>query len=368
MSNIIGIVNYESGVVLGGLSSHRTISAMNFLGRYRIIDFILSNMVNSGINNIKIMTKEKPRSLVEHLGSGSDYNINRKHGSLNILYSDIAPASELYNTDLYLMRQNAVQFEETKADYVVIAPSYMLAIIDYSDVVEQHQKSGADVTVVYKEVFDADENFTNCHALDFSGTDVKGYHINRNDKVKEAISMETYVMSKELFLKLLEASSKYPLFSLEDMLFDERNEIKIKAYKYNGYLSCINSFEQYYKINMSMIEYKNAKVLFSADWPIFTRTNDSQPTLYTKEAVVENSTISNGCIIQGTVLNSIVGRGVRIRKGAVIKDSIILPNAYISEDSKIEYAIIDKHAKVIDKKSIIGTKDNIAYIRRRDRV
>lgn len=368
MINAMGIVNYEShDVSLAGLTEFRTISAANILGRYRIIDFIVSNMVNSGISNIKVMVKNKPRSLIEHLSVGSEFNINQKHGNLSILYGDYQDVNSLYNTDLFLLRQNIEKFEEANEEYVVIAPTYMLSIIDFEKIVKEHEESKADVTVVYKSVNDADKHFINCRCVDIDRHNfVQGFSINRGQEANVNISMEMYVMRRELLVNLLHDQSISPIFTLEDVISELTKNFDVRPYQFKDFLRCITSFDEYYRINMELIDWNVSKVLFNKDWPIYTRTNDSAPTLFSKDAVIKNSVIANGCVIQGHIENSIIGRGVHIHKGTVIKNSIVLPNTFIDENTIIENAIIDKHVKIIKKKEIIGTDGSIAYIRRRD--
>ena len=180
MINALGIVNFPNNAVkIKGMSNYRTIAAMSFLGRYRTIDFVLSNMVNSGITNIKVMVREQPRSLVEHLGSGTQYNINPKHGFIDMLYPDHQAVSDAYYHDMYLMNENIEDFKSSKRKYVVISQSYMICTIDYNDVIKAHEESGADITCVYGETKRGKVSFIGCKSpkLDKYG---RIYEINNN--------------------------------------------------------------------------------------------------------------------------------------------------------------------------------------------
>mgnify|MGYP002858840104 CR=1 FL=1 len=371
MIDALGIVNFEGrNAEIRGMSEYRTVPAMSFLGRYRIIDFIMSNMVNSGIDQIKILVNDKPRSVIEHLGSGSQYDINFKHGDIQILYPDSHSASSAYFHDLYLMREYIQYLEESKRKYVVIAPSYMVCTIDYSKVVEAHEKSGADITCVYTHAKETDRHFIGCKTLVMeSKGKVAAFKDNIGLNVEANIFMETYVMSRELLITLLKQSGEIsPLYGLQDLMDNLLEDLKVVGHKYNGYVKCINSLEEYYDANMKMIDYDYARKLFRDKWMIFTKTNDSTPAFYTPEAEVKESVIANGAVIDGTVENCIIGRGVRVRNGAVVRNSLILPNAVIGPGARVEYAVIDKHARVEVKKEIIGSPDDIIYIKRRDRV
>ena len=371
MIDALGIVNFEDDSVrIQGLSEYRTIPAMSFVGRYRIIDFVLSNMVNSGINKIKVMVKEKPRSLIEHLGSGLQYNINPKHGFLDILYPDHSPVNNAYYHDAYVMKDNLEYIQESSTKYVVIAPSYMICRINFEDVIKAHEASGADITCVYKQIKDGNKHFLGCKMATVN-VDGRITAIEENIGItsKMNILTETYVMTREVFVDLLnEARDISPLFSFINIISHVLDGIKVHGYEFTDYLACINSLEEYYRANMEMINYDNAPLLFSDSWPIYTKTNDSAPAFYAKSAHVKNCLIANGSEVYGDLENCILGRGVRVGEGADIKNCLLLPNCEIAPFSHLENVIVDKHAKITVKKEILGTPDNLVYVRRRDRV
>lgn len=370
MIDCLGIVTFENDRhEIAGLSRYRTIPAISFLGRYRIIDFVLSNMVNSRIDHIKVLVKNKPRSLIEHIGSGSQYNINSKSGSLEILYSDEPTLNKLYFTDLALMRQYADIIEESNQDYIVIAPSFMLAKINYQDALKQHVDSGADITVIYKNVHDADTNFLKCHKLSFEAGKIVDSNLNQADEKDASISLETYVMSKKFFLKLLkEAAKTSELYTLKEFMTARARNMDVRGYEYKGYLRCINSLQQYFDTNMELIDHQKAMELFDPEWPVYTKTNDSAPAFYSPTSKVKHSLIANGCAIRGEVENCVIGRGAVIKKGAVVKNCILLPQAVVEENAHLEYAVLDKHADVKYVKEIKGSADNLMYVGRRDTV
>lgn len=371
MASILGIVNFESdNVIIEGLSEFRPIPAISFLGRYRVIDFVLSNMVNSKIDQIKVLVKYKPRSLIDHIGVGTQYNINPKTDTLQILYSDHQIGNKLYFTDIALINQYKQYIQDTDPEYIVIAPSYMICKIDYQRVIRQHKQTNADITCVYKDVNDADVNFIGCHQfrLNEEGiiTDVK---VNHGGRKRKSISLETIVCTKDVLLQVIENATKNSsLYSLKSYFENNPTDFKLVGYKYEGYLSCLNSLKSYFDTSMELIDNEVAKGLFSKDWPIYTKTNDSVPAFYSKAASVKNCLIANGCVVQGELENCILGRGVKIKRGAKLKNSVILPNAIIGEDSNIGYAVIDKSAHVKSVKDIVGDENNILYIKRRDTV
>lgn len=371
MIDALGIVNFEDDkVVIEGLSEYRTIPAISFVGRYRIIDFVLSNMVNSGIDKIKVMVKEKPRSLIEHLGSGLQYNINPKHGFLDLLYPDNPAVNKAYFHDVYVMNENLEYIKSVKVKYVVIAPSYMVYRINYEEVIAQHEKSGADITCVYKQIDDGKKHFLGCKkaTVDVDGR-ITGIEENIGITDKMNILTESYVMSKDTFVELIAQASRIsPLFSLINIISHVLNESKVHGYEFKGYLSCINSLQEYFRANMEMVNYDNAPLLFSDEWPIYTKTNDSAPAFYAKSAHVRNSLIANGCEVYGDLDTCILGRGVKVGEGSDIKNCLLLPNCEVAPYTHLENVVVDKHAKITAKREIIGTPEDLAYVKRRDRV
>ena len=371
MLDALGIVSFENdGILVEGLMKYRPIPAISFLGRYRLIDFVMSNMTNSGVSNLKVFVKKQPRSLIEHLGTGRHYNINSKRGKLQILYGESNELTTgIYNHDINAYVQNMQFIEDSKEKYVIIAPGYVVNAMNYADVLDAHIANGADITVVYKQVDNADKAFLGCNALALDGNRVGAIATNMGqDKVRN-ISLDTYVMSRQLFMDLVnQAAEISSLYTFKDVLSSSVSTLRVEGYEYKGYCACINSLERYYEANMELTDYKVAKTLFNRNWPIHTRTNDSAPTYYGKDAEVENSVIANGCRIDGEVENCIIGRGVTISKGCKIKDSIILPETFVGEDTVIKHAVVDKKVIIQNVKQIVGDDERLVYIKRRDRI
>lgn len=371
MNKVLGIVNFEDATAsVEGLGDHRPVSAFAFLGRYRVIDFVLSNMTNSGINDIQVYCKEKPRSLIEHLGTGQQYNINSKRGNLHILNGEKKPVSDVYNHDVNNFMQNMEFIEESDKGYVVVAPSYFIYQIDYNQVIEAHINSGDDITILYKATDNAKNEFIGCETVLFDETKkVIGIEKNRGKYKTRNISLECYVMSRKLFIDLVNrAANTSSLYWFKDILRDVYNEYTIRGYAVKGYVACINTLKAYFKANMDLRKREIARNVFKKDWPIHTMTNDSCPTQYVSGSVVKGSTVANGCLIEGTVINSVLGRNVTVKKGAVVENSIILPGAYISDGAKLDHVVVDKYAIIHHVKKLEGTDDSPVYVKRRDRI
>jgi len=369
--NALGIISFEDNTAsIDGLGDYRPVPAMAFMGRYRIIDFVLSNMTNSGMDNVQVYCKEKPRNLIEHLGTGSHYNINSKRGKLRILYGEKSFSSPVYNHDVANYMLNMQYIEEDTNPYVVVAPSYFVYSLDYSEVLKSHIDSGADVTVLYTNTNDAKTQFLGCDILTLDKEKkITAFDKNRGRNARRSVSMEAYVMTKKLFIELVKkASEASSLYWFKDILKDSVGELDIRGYQFKGFVACVNTLEEYFRISMSLRDLGTARGLFKAGWPVYTQTNDSCPTMYTESAKVTGSVVANGCTIEGTVTNSILGRNVTIRKGAVVKDCIILPGAYIGEDAKLDHVVVDKYAIIHHVKALKGTDEDPVYVKRRDRI
>ena len=371
MCNALGIVNFEdSAVDIVGMSDYRTISAISFLGRYRLIDFVLSNMSNSGIQQVQVYIKNKPRSIIEHIGAGEQYNINPKRGRMHILHGEQTVRSEVYNHDIANFIQNIHFIEEVNLPYVIIAPSYMIYRCDYNELLKQHIQSGNDITLLYKNTDEAKESFVDCDVVMLDRERrVVGFEKNRGKYKNRNISMECYVMSKRLFLELIKrGSNTSALYWLKDILADCCMEYKIGGVAHKGYVGCINSLKSFFHESMDRSKLENVHELFNDQWPIYTKTNDSSPTHYGSQVRVKSCAIANGCSIEGTIENCVLGRNVTVKKGAVVRNCILLQGSYIGEDAKLDHVIVDKEAIVHHVKQLVGTEDAPIYVKRRDRI
>lgn len=325
-------------------------------------------MSNSGIDNIQVYIRRKPRSLTEHLGTGRHYNINSKRGKLNILYSETSQTNDIYNTDIAAYIENMDSIERIPLPYVVIAPSYMVYAADYSVFLREHIESGADISLMYHAVDNAKESFLNCNTLNINRQKgVLSMEPNHGNAKNRNIFMDTYVMKKDLFLELVNKAHKMSsMYTFADIINEEYQNLDIRAIPHRGYFAAIMDFDSYYRANMSLIDLKNASSLFDEEWPIYTRTNDSCPTQYFEGSVVSSSVISNGCLIEGTVENSIIGRGCVIKPGAVVKNCVVSADVVIGKDVHVENMVVDKHAKLIRGKEVIAAPENPGYVRRGD--
>ncbi len=364
-----GVINSAANNIrVEGLHDYRPIGAFSFLGRFRVIDFPISNFSNSGVDRIHVYLNSRPRSIVEHIGSGRHYNINSKRGSIQMMFTQNNGHSSIYNTDINAYLENIEQIERMPQDYVVIAPSYMVYKQDYQELLDKHVESGADITVLYHKVDQAKEYYRGCNVVALNKQKgVDSLQRNMGTAKERNISMDTYVMSKEVFLYLINRAKRdSSAYSLADMIGIACKEMDVRGYQHKGFFAAITSLDDYYRANMELLDYATSMDFFKADWPFYTKTTDACPTQYFHGAKVTNSMVCNAGLIEGTVENSIIGRNVHIGKGAVIRNSIILSYADIADGTYIENAVIDKWVKVKKVNKIVSQSVTPAYIKRND--
>lgn len=365
LKNTLGIVNIEgNNVHFGNVMDHRGVQAFSFLGRYRLIDFVLSNMSNSGINEFHVYMPAKIRSTIQHVGTGKHYNINSKRGKLRLLNS-VIDQNSIYQHDIKAFSDNIHYIQNSDKEYVLIAPSYFIYSQDYSKLMEEHLETGADITVLYKNITDAKENFIGCQTLKFDDNRrVIDFEENHGKYKNRSVSLEAYFMKRTLFLELIERANKVSaLYWLKDILRDMVDQYKIVGYAHRDYVACINTVEAYFTTQLELIDRHTRRLLFKQNWPIHTQTSDSSPCLYGPLADVSRSLISNGTSINGQVENSVIDRDVVIEEGVTVKNSIILNGVTIKSGANIENAIIDKATTIIHPLDVKGTLTSPAYLK-----
>lgn len=369
MYKAFGIVNTaRRNIYVDGLQDYRPIGSFSFLGRYRVIDFPISNLSNSGIERIQVYVGRRPRSLVEHIGTGRHYNINSKSGKLNILFPDEAPDSN-YNTDIAVYLSNMDNIEKMHFPYVVIVPSYMVYTMDFSTLIKKHVTSGADITLLYHNIDNANTSCLPCRYLNLNKQKgVVSIAPNLGTAQSRSIFMDTYVMSKDIFVRLVHrAKSMSSMYMLSDVVNLSCDELDVRGVPHQGYFASITDFKSYYDANISLLNNKSAADrLFDQNWPIYTRTNDSAPTQYYEDADVRLCVVANGCHIEGKAINSVIGRGCTIKKGAVVENSVVLAGSVIGENTHVANQVVDKNAQLIRMKEIISSPENPGYIKKGD--
>ncbi len=242
----------------------------------------------------------------------------------------------------------------------------MICNIDLTEVMKFHEKNINDITIVYKTVSNADKSFIDCDVINVDSNDnIISVGENIGSEKESNINMEIFLMRKDLFIEIIYECIKTGLDrKVKNCIYRNLDKLKVKAYKFDGYLSCINSLEAYYKANMDLLNVRINNELFFDNGPIYTKSKDEGPTKYTKDSNVVNSIIANGCYIEGTVENCIISRRVHIHKDVHLKDCIILQNSTINAHSKLQNVITDKCTNITKGEELKGARNYPLVIER----
>ena len=360
----MGLINLDDrkNSNINQITYARPVASTPVGGRYRVIDFVLSNMVNSGFTNVGIFAREKYRSLTDHVGGGKDWDLSRKKGGLFVFSPENTKNKNAYSNkkgDIYNILANIDYIERSDEEYILIAPSYMVCNIDYKKALEHHKKSGNDITIIYKNVTNAHEDFEGNSTLDINE---KHRVINVGSNIGAFsdvnISMETYIMKRQdLIEHIYSLVSRGNCSYLQDFIGEAVNKLNVGAYEHKGYLKCINSVKSYFEINKELLNYDVAEELLYSERKIFTKEKNQSPTIYADSAQVESSFVASGCVIEGTVKNSILFRKVHVKEGAVIENAIIMQNCTIDNDVKLNNVICDKNVNIGYGKELKGDEN-----------
>lgn len=354
----MGIINlYEDEKFLQGMVKQRTLAAIPCGAKYRLVDFTLSNMVNSDISNVGILVQNKYRSLMEHLRSGQEWNLDRKKDGLFILPPvDFSRMGRLQG-DLHSFFHHLDFIKRSTQKYVVLAGSRVICNLDYKIILNYHLKKQADITIVYQKIKPEE---LRPHTTLQIYNDGRIYSMDCSVcNLGSNASMETYFMEKDLLVELIERSIKSGGNDLlKDGIVKNLDNLKVCGYRYDGYTATIDSIKSYYGYHMDLLNPSILEETFSKWGMIYTKSKDDAPVKYKANAEVENSLIANGCVIEGKVEDSILFRGVRVAKGAHLKGCIVMQKGEIGENVVLENVICDKNVHILDGKLLKGEKVN----------
>ncbi|MBR2915976.1 MAG: glucose-1-phosphate adenylyltransferase subunit GlgD [Clostridia bacterium] len=368
-NNTMGLIFSENPEAnLGILTNKRALAAVPVGGRYRIIDFVLSNMINSGIINIGIPTAARTQSLTDHLGTGRDWDLDRKGNGLFLipLYdsdsASIGGVGNIFNSFGFLKR--------AKQEYVVVSDCNTVCNITYDEVMAFHQENDADITLIYTDVNELSDSDLKRHILldvsdDGRVTDMQIYPTIQKSNHSY---MHTFLIKKELLMELTGDCVSHGKISIsKDILLENLSRLKVLGYKFTGYRKKIDSIQAYFQFNLDLLKKDVRDELFGTidNNKIFTKVKDMVPTRYGRNSQVQNSFIADGCTIEGTVKNSIIFRGVTIAEGATVENAIIMQNSQILENCLVENAIFDKEVVLGKGKKLVGQETYPALVGKR---
>lgn len=353
------------------LTSLRTMGSVPFGGRYRLVDFVLSSMSNAGISKVGLITKSNFQSLMDHVGSGKNWDLARKNGGLMILPPFGSHGVDMYTTRIDALKNAEKFLEKNNEDYVIMSDTDSIFNIDLKDVLRFHEKNLSDITLVYRKLSDGEKgnNRTNYLVIDNTNRVIDMTKGVDSDNTENQY-MKIMVVRRQLLINLVrEAHARNNKHLITEVLRSELYCLKVMAYNYTGYFACLSSLQAYYDANMDMLIRKNRDMIFNNDYlPIRTKIKDSPPTKFGEDAKVKGSFVADGCIIDGTVENSIIFRGTKINKGTVVKNCIIMQDNIIGDNSSLNAIITDKNVIIRDKVTLSGNESLPFYIGKGKRV
>lgn len=365
MGNVLGLVFANMhDTTLGDMTKNRTMGSVMFGGRYRLIDFPLSNMVNSGISEVGVITKSNYQSLLDHLGSAREWDLARKKGGLYILPPFGNVESTLYRGRIEALYGAMSFIKHSRAKYVILSDCDVVTNIDYKPIVAAHIESGADITAVaHTGVYSSDDIKTSTVFNVDADKNVTSVLINPDISGTCTTSLNVFVMSMDFLIETVNDAMARGNVSFERNILQEKcRELKIKIYEYDNYFSKLNSPESYFKSNMALLEPENARKLFVPKRSIYTKVSDNAPVKYDLDSKVSNSLIADGCIIEGEVENSVLFRGVKVGKGAKVKNCILMQGTVVGDNAELNYLITDKNVSICENHILTSSPQYPMYV------
>ena len=368
-NNAFGLIyTGEANARLRELTFSRSVAAVPFGGRYRVIDFLLSDMVNTGISNVGLITQRNYHSLMDHLGSGKEWDLHRKRDGLFIL----PPFVTKDNTGMYRGTVDAIRsvlgyVRRSTQRYVILTGSHTLYNTTYDAMLRQHIETGAEITIMYnveREINRADQFDDLRLTMDETGR-VTDLSLDPYFPTSSFRGCDAYIMEKERLEYLVEEAASHGEYDfMRDVLVKNVDKCRIYGWRYDGYVARLDSVSTFYKHNMELLDPAIRMDLFNPRTPIYTKVKDEVPAKYTDTGRVRNSIVADGCIIEGEVENSVLFRGVHVCKGAVVRDSIIMQACYVGENSTLSNVVMDKGVLILNGRNISGYKTYPVIIRK----
>ena len=348
----------------------RLMASIPFASRYRLIDFILSGMSNCGIDNISILVNNNYHSLMDHLGSGREWDLVRKNGGLHIF----PPYSEKEFSKPFVGRVGALAsildfLRDQKEKYVIATDTNAVVNFNFNKLIEAHIESGADVTFAYNEQVlpDAFRNSTDnnkgyYYTFDIADGRITKMYVNSKAEGIQNFSLGIFVIERELLIDMINtAFVRGQEYFERDVILPQLSKLNVQGYKYDGYVARITDMKSYFDENMKLLDDYNLDALFSSA-PVYTKIRDDNPTRYINGSKAKNVMVADGCVIEGEIENSILFRGVKVAKGAKVKNCILMQDTVVEAGAEIEYLITDKNVTITAGKDMKGTDTFPVYI------
>ena len=365
-ANALGVIfanSYDN--LVPELVAERTMASIPFAGRYRMIDFVLSNMANAGVDNVSVIVRKNYHSLMDHLGAGREWDLTRKRGGLNIVPPFAERSIKLYSGRVDALASVLNWLRDQKERYVILSDSNIAMNFDFNKLIEAHVKSGADVTMVYNRGEIPDGARTDNYTIRIDNGRVAELLSNDYRPGVQNLSMNLYIIERESLIQLVRDASVRGLVYFErDILAHNVNILNIHALEYTGYVAHVCDMKSYFDENLKLIDEKNLNALFPKKSPVYTKIRDDNPTRYVTGSNVSNSLLADGCVIEGTVENCVLFRGVKVKKGAVVKNCVLMQDTVVEAGVELDCVVTDKNVRITADKKLSGTKSFPVYVQK----
>ncbi len=360
-SEVAGLIFANSEGKLKKLTAKRSTASVPFGARYRIVDFALSNLVNRGVTSVGIVTNENYRSLMDHVGSGISWDLDRKKGGVFFIPPYFKRGVGRFNTSISSLAGATEYIERCGAKYIVLYDSDIIANVDISAACKQHVELNSDITVVYHTGKLPEKSSEKM--LVKVGDDNRITGITFDAAAGEAsFGIGVTIINSELLLEMIKDALDEGITNFaRAVLANKTGELKMYGFEHKEYVAVMDNTATYYESNMDLLNSEVRKQLFDSKRPILTKVHDGMPTRYGIKSKVNNSLVADNCIIEGTVKNSIIFRNVKIGKGAVVENSILMQGTVVGENATLDYVIADKNTTIGDGLTHKGTKENLCF-------
>ena len=366
----LGIIfpnSYDS--LVPDLVSERLMASIPFASRYRMCDFMISSMVHCGIDNISILVRKNYHSLLDHLGNGREWDLARKNGGLNIVPPFAQKQIKVFSGRIEALESIRGYLMKQTEKYVILSDANIAVNFDFNALLDEHIKSGADVTMVYRKqeipqslIRQSTAGMDLYYALGINGDRVSKIYINPKESGEMNFSLNIYVIDRELLIRMVdEAYLHGDVYFVRDILEKKIDQLDVRGFCYDGYVAHIHDMNSYFEENMRLLKEENLNALFSGN-QIYTKIRDDNPTRYINGAKAKNVMVADGCVIEGEVENSVLFRGVKIGKGAKVKNCVLMQDTVIEDNASVEYVITDKNVTISEGKSLTGNDTFQVYV------
>lgn len=346
------------------LVGHRAMGSIPFAGRYRMIDFCLSGMATAGIQSIGVLAKKNYQSLMDHLGTGREWDLSSKRGGLVLFPPYARDGVEMYSGRIEALASILDFLSGRREELVVMCDCDIAYNLDFKKLINTHRASGADITAVYHKapILDGMEKENLAYGLNEEGC-LSEIRINEYKKGTHNLGMNIFVIGREYLINVVrEATVRNHKSFTNDYLAQNLHMVKVKGYEFTGYTARIYNMQSYYRESLRLLDYANVQALFPTDRPIYTKVRDEAPVRYAMGSVVHNSLVADGCIVEGEVENCVLFRGVRVGKGSRLKNCVVMQGSSIEPDVLMEQVVTDKDVRVCTGQRLTGAASFPVFI------